>query len=66
MSHRVHIDDEAVRRGALELIRQHGKQARTVASRRAAGWQMTGAKQTAELWERIADEVRQIQPDHST
>jgi hypothetical protein len=48
-------------RAALELIKQHGKHAHSVATRRAAGWELSGALESAELWRRIAELVRQFE-----
>jgi hypothetical protein len=48
-------------RGALELIKQHGKEARAVAERRADGCELAGASESAEQWRRIARTVRQIE-----
>jgi hypothetical protein len=50
-------------RGALELMKQHGKEAQAVAERRALGCELAGASESAEQWRRIARVVRQIEGD---
>jgi hypothetical protein len=52
-----------IEKGARELIKQHGKQARSVAARRALGGELSQARDTADFWRRIAEKVRQLEDE---